>query len=173
MYDRNTDSLWSQLEGTAVSGPLVGTVLATLPVVHTTWAHWQQRHPDTLVMAGDKRFRRLYRSDPYPGYTSNRRLLFAVKHKAPGTYHPKEPVLGIQFDGQAQAYPFVELRRAGLAEHAVTLAGRSFTVRWDADSETAWAEDAQGNPMTATRAFWFAWYAFHPDTHVYSAPDRN
>ena len=41
MYDRQTDSLWSQLIGEAVDGPLKGTVLEFLPAWQTTWAEWK------------------------------------------------------------------------------------------------------------------------------------
>ncbi len=36
MYDRQTDTLWSQLLGEAVEGPLVGTKLEFLPAFQTT-----------------------------------------------------------------------------------------------------------------------------------------
>ncbi|MFB3078248.1 MAG: DUF3179 domain-containing (seleno)protein, partial [Lysobacterales bacterium] len=35
MYDRQTDSLWSQIMGRAISGPLKGTALNTIPIRHT------------------------------------------------------------------------------------------------------------------------------------------
>jgi hypothetical protein len=37
-YDHETDSLWSQLGGQAVTGPLAGTSLHLLPTTLTTWA---------------------------------------------------------------------------------------------------------------------------------------
>lgn len=50
MYDRNTRSLWSQLLGRAVAGPLTGEELAEIPAETTTWADWRRSHPDTLVL---------------------------------------------------------------------------------------------------------------------------
>ena len=38
MYDRQTKSLWSQLLGAAVDGPLKGTRLEMLAASFTTWA---------------------------------------------------------------------------------------------------------------------------------------
>src|SRR6516164_2384496 len=37
MFDRETDSLWSQLLQQAITGPLTGKKLVMLPAVHTTW----------------------------------------------------------------------------------------------------------------------------------------
>lgn len=40
MYDRKTQSLWSQIEGRAINGPLKGEHLQLIPVEHTTWRAW-------------------------------------------------------------------------------------------------------------------------------------
>ena len=50
MYDRQTRSLWSQVNGTAMVGGSEGTKLAELPSTLTTWGEWRHRHPDTLVL---------------------------------------------------------------------------------------------------------------------------
>ena len=52
LYDRQTDSLWSQLLGKAITGPLKGTELKLIPLRHTTWRAWKSEHPDTLVQIG-------------------------------------------------------------------------------------------------------------------------
>lgn len=51
MFDEETHSLWSSLDGTPVIGPLVGSGLhlSMLPVVTTTWAEWKQAHPHITV----------------------------------------------------------------------------------------------------------------------------
>lgn len=50
MYDRQTRSLWSQLLGTAVAGPLTGRDLEVVPAEVTSWSAWKERHPETLVL---------------------------------------------------------------------------------------------------------------------------
>jgi len=64
MYDKETNTLWSQLLGEAVSGEKVGTKLEFLPAVMTTWSSWREMHPDTLAIKkgffGEK--------DPYLNY---------------------------------------------------------------------------------------------------------
>lgn len=54
MYDRETDSLWCQFLGRAVSGPLKGTSLEIIPAQLTnyaSWTSWTSLNPDTLVLA--------------------------------------------------------------------------------------------------------------------------
>ena len=50
MYDRQTLSLWSQIDGQVMAGPSVGRTLDEVPSELTTWDDWRRRHPDTLVM---------------------------------------------------------------------------------------------------------------------------
>jgi hypothetical protein len=53
MYDGETRSLWSSLQGEPVVGPLAGSGLRLRrrPVVATTWREWKTAHPDTTVLA--------------------------------------------------------------------------------------------------------------------------
>jgi hypothetical protein len=60
MYDRQTRSVWFQVGGRAVKGPLTGTELKCGPLLDTTWGEWKRLHPDTLVMAPLPEFRRFY-----------------------------------------------------------------------------------------------------------------
>ena len=47
MFDEETKSLWSTLDGRPVVGPLVGSdaVLTSRAAVTTTWGEWRRRHP--------------------------------------------------------------------------------------------------------------------------------
>ena len=50
MYDRQTDSLWSQFLGEAVEGPMAGTKLELVASQLVRWSTWKEEHPDTLVL---------------------------------------------------------------------------------------------------------------------------
>jgi hypothetical protein len=56
LYDRRTESLWSQLLAQAVTGPLKDTKLEPVPVSHTTWSDWKRRHPGTEALSTDTGF---------------------------------------------------------------------------------------------------------------------
>lgn len=165
LYDRKTRSLWSQILRQAVSGPMKGTQLEAIPVDHTRWSEWRRQHPDTLVLSTDTGYQRDYASSPYPGYESSRKLWFPVPAQD-DRYHPKEPVLGVEVDGEFKAYPFVELGKTAGEVHD-TLSGRSIIVSYDRRNHAATARFVNGERLPAVTAFWFAWYAFHPDTGVY------
>ncbi len=50
MYDRQTDSLWSQFLGEAVQGTHEGTKLELVPSQLTRWSAWKEEYPDTLAL---------------------------------------------------------------------------------------------------------------------------
>lgn len=167
LYDRKTRSLWSQIMRQAVSGPMKGAKLEAIPIDHTRWSDWRQRHPDTLVLSTETGYQRDYSRSPYLDYESSRKLWFPVPAQD-DRYHPKEQVLGVEVDGSFKAYPFVELEKSAGDVHD-TLSGREIIVTYDRRNRAATAAFVDGDRLPAVTAFWFAWYAFHPDTGVYRA----
>lgn len=172
LYDRETESLWSQLLMQAISGPANGETLTPLSLSHTNWQAWREEHPDTLVLSTDTGFDRDYRHDPYAGYDSDSGLYFPVTRQS-RRYHPKERVLGVEIDGRFKAYPYSELAHLGQAEFADHFADRDLRIQFDRASESARAYDDDGRQLPAVSSFWFAWFAFHPDTEVFTAGDAS
>jgi hypothetical protein len=170
IYDRQTESVWSQIGRQAVAGPLRGERLEPLVLTHTRWSDWRRQHPKTLVMTTDTGHDRNYSRDPYVGYDRERKVWFPVRARD-DRYHAKEPVLGLEHDGRFRAYPFSELPRSG-GSIEDTFEGQRITVHYDPHNRTARAEDKHGVPLAGITAYWFAWYAFHPDTTVYTAGDK-
>lgn len=79
MFDQETGSLWSALEGVPVIGPLVGrgVRLSFRTVVTTTWGEWKREHPETTVLSIDTGFERDYAEHAaYRDYFSHDRLMF-------------------------------------------------------------------------------------------------
>ncbi len=170
LYDLETESLWSQIMGTAVTGSLKGTRLTLLPLLQTSWIKWQELHPETLVLSEQTGFTRNYKSNPYAGYEKTKRLYFKVAHKSPQWLHPKEQVLGITVGKTSKAYPFVELRKNGEKKFKDTINDSHFTLFWDEDHDTAYITDESGTELPVMQGYWFAWYAFHPATQIFKAP---
>ena len=53
-WDHKTGSVWSQVWGQAIAGPLKGTTLDLIPAAIVPWGTWKQNHPTTLAMATGK-----------------------------------------------------------------------------------------------------------------------
>ena len=167
LYDRQTESLWSQLMARAVSGPMKGTRLHSLPLSHTTWQEWQTSHPDTLVLSPETGYARDYSRNPYEEYLQSRSIWFRVSHSS-RRYHPKEQVMGVEIDGRFKAYPFVELGKTSGAFND-RFAGQDLRIVFNKEHRNASVADAKGLELPTVVTFWFAWYAFHPRTDVFSA----
>ncbi len=168
LYDRETDSLWSQLMKQAVAGPLRGQRLQQIVMSHTSWDDWRSRHPDTIVLSTDTGSRRDYERSPYAGYASSAELYFPVSRRDP-RYHPKELVIGLSVNGVYKAYPFAELSQVD-GDIPDSIAGQKVRVRYDSGNRTGRVLAADGSELPSTISYWFAWQAFHPDSGVYTAP---
>lgn len=167
LYDKETHSLWSQVMGQAVTGPLKGSHLSSIPLEHTSWADWRQRHPDTLVLSTDTGYRRDYDRDPYQGYEQSRALYFEVSHQAPPNYHPKERVLGLEVEGMFKAYPYVELNKTKEVPFYDEFNGKKYKISWNKEHQSGRIYAPEGNQLPTISAFWFAWFTFHPDTLLF------
>jgi hypothetical protein len=166
LYDLQTQSLWSQIEGAAVSGAMNGTKLIPIPVSHTTWRDWKARHPNSQVLSTETGFRRDYRKDPYPGYASSTKTLFPVAARS-RKYRQKALVMGLEVRGHFKAYPFEELKRTP-GQFTDEFQGEKFQIHYDDENRSARIFDKEGSEMHSVTAYWFAWYAFHPDTTIYT-----
>lgn len=84
MYDAETLSLWSSVEGRPVVGPLAGAPieLPFHPVVTTTWGEWRRRHPETTVLSFDTGHERDYSEGAaYRDYFATDALMFEVPRR--------------------------------------------------------------------------------------------
>jgi hypothetical protein len=169
MYDRGTESLWSQIARRAVTGTLRGSTLELLPLVHTTWGRWRRESPRGLVLSRETGHERDYDRDPYRIYASDPGAMFPVSHRDP-RLPEKQLVLGIEEGGAATAFPLSALEEGPRPVRA-RVGSRDVFVYWFRDSWTAFATDLKGRRIPATIAYWFAWSAFHPDTQVW--PSRR
>jgi len=170
LYDRETESLWSQIMSTAVTGKFKGTKLKPLPLEHTSWGAWKQSHPNTSILSIKTGYWRDYDKSPYAGYEKSEHIMFPVAHKAPDTYHPKERVLGLNINGVSKAYPFIELNKHGKSSFTDVINNTSVNIRWDQQHQAGTVFTTKGQKqLPVTEGFWFAWFAFHPDTLVFHA----
>jgi hypothetical protein len=81
MFDEETKSLWSTLEGKPVVGPLVGSglTLHAHAAVTTTWGEWRRLHPETTVLSLATGHKRDYSEGAaYRDYFNTDRLMFTV-----------------------------------------------------------------------------------------------
>ena len=128
MYDRQTESYWSQLLGEAIAGEMAGARLEFLPSWQTTWAQWKALYPDTLAL--EKRF--AGSADVYESYYQSGRAGIIGETFTDDRLYTKEFVLGVELRNAEKAYPFRFLSLQQLINDNV--AGQSLLVFFDAQN---------------------------------------
>lgn len=171
MYDRQTESLWSQILGRAISGPLKGARLQSVPVIHTDWQGWLQSHPQSSVLSTQTGYARDYSSDPYAGYGDSKKLWFPVANRD-RRYANKEWVIALEVGGLTRAWPFSELDRSWQENPQQSylddkLNGQSVRIYYQPANHSAYITDDSGDLLSGISAYWFAWIAFHPQSEVF------
>lgn len=161
MYDRQTETLWSQVRREAVAGPMTGAKLTVLPSTLTTWKKWRLRHPATEVLSLDTGHERDYSRDPYAGYYESRRGFFSF-FKAGPEEEEKELVVGVTLDGTAKAYPLDLLRRRKTLTDTVD--GKKLTLSLDPATDALTIRDERNVEVPHVTAYWFVWKGMYPET---------
>ena len=164
MYDRKTDTYWQQIDGKAIVGELTGMELKEISVDTVVWRDWKKAHPDSEVLSQDTGFNRQYGRDPYGSYYEDSFLIFPVEGRD-DRVHPKTVVFGIEIDGKFKAYGEEDLKKAGAIEDEFS--GIKLKIERDAAGIVKVTNLDTGEEVVKERDFWFAWYAFHPDTELY------
>lgn len=164
MYDRGSESLWSQIKGEAVTGPLTGTELEVLPSTLTTWKKWRMQHPDTQVLSLETGFSRNYATDPYLDYYAQQSGFRSFFKLGPGEKE-KELVVGIVIDGKAKAYPLKEIKKA--IQIKDKFAGIDVVLSIDASTDQLSVVDGSGNNIEQITVYWFVWKGIWADTARY------
>lgn len=164
MYDRETESLWSQLAMKAISGPAIGKKLAWLPSEQLTWKAWREKYPQGEVLSTDTGYLRNYGGEAYASYFASEKPMFPVPQTRK-ELRDKAWVIGIIIDGQAKAYP-VDLLPSGKAIED-TVGNKKIVVRYDAEQKHPQLTGSDGEMIPSVVAFWFAWQAFYPDTGLW------
>ncbi len=130
MFDRQTESLWSQFLGEAIEGQLKGTKLELVASQLTTWGSWKEEFPATLAL--DIRAPRI---DQYNDYYASPSAGVIGWANRDDRLHRKELVVGITGSTAERAYGHSELAEVGALND--TFEGVAIVVAMDTVSGAA------------------------------------
>jgi len=166
MYDHQSESLWSQVKRTSVTGPMTGTKLKVLPSSLTTWGRWSKRHPDTQVLSFNTGHSRDYSRDPYGTYRGTGWGRFLSNFI--GRSLDKDEVqfvVGVQVGDSARAYPMEQLRKTG--SFSDNLGGVDLLVQYDSQTDKVTVSSSQGDRIEHLVVYWFVFKETHPEAALF------
>jgi hypothetical protein len=108
MYDRTSESYWSQALAQGIVGDYAGVNLQRIPFDVANWKEWKELYPESKVLSRDTGAARPYGADPYGDYYTNSQVLFPVSNQD-DRLGLKEIIIGLEDDGQYKAYKLQDI----------------------------------------------------------------
>ncbi len=164
-YDRDSESLWSQLAMKAVAGPRVGIPLNWRSHEIMNWEAWKRKYPMGQVLSFDTGFNRDYSASPYAGYVKSKALMFPVPFERKEL--PKKTLMiGLLVKGRAKAY---QLSHFPVNERITDVVnGQNISLFLNLDDFQFKVNNAEtAEEIPTVMVYWFAWQAFYPETEVW------
>ena len=164
MYDRETNSLWSQLAMKSVSGKSLGSELRWIPSQHLTWKAWKTTYPNSKVLSLDTGYHRNYKATPYSSYINSDDVMFPVPNNRDDLSN-KTWVLGVIIDGIAKAYDVSKLPNN--IEIKDKIGNTNIIIKYNEDKKNPKITTVEGEDIPSVLVYWFAWQAFYPNTKIW------
>ena len=187
MIDQETESLWSQLLGEAMKGPLQGAVLEPIASTLTDWKAWKNLHPQTTVMLMRRTATDYRRSIHLRGYdlliglAENGKskcwdFVLLARERIVNDRLGERKVLVVYDKASGTAAIFdrnVKGRLLSFEYRNGQLVDRETGSQWDLLMGVATTRPLQGTRLTQLPAVVSdhrAWYTFHPETEEVILP---
>lgn len=162
LYDRESQSLWSQLEQRSIAGESSGASFDWLYSQQMNWKTWKENFPESKTLSINTGFDRDYNSDAYADYHLSQNIIFPVNH-SDERLPKKTEIIGLTIDGVAKAYPTsLFSKRNNMIVDVVN--EKMIEVHYDVTTKASFAQQIDRTPVNHVVMYWFAWAAFNPET---------
>ena len=154
LRDRETGTYWTAATGLALSGPLAGRRLRSIPAAYTTALAWRRAFPDSrwadlALPTSVPLSMKIYGASPWLGVS---------REKTRDHRHPaKKEFLEVAIGREALAFTRGEIRRRRTA--VATVGGETIRLEWDAATGAVRAfagEGAGRRELAVVPMYWFA-----------------
>lgn len=157
MYDRTTESLWSQAKNEAVVGIHTGQKLTVLPTQLITFGTVKQKYADAKVLSTDTGHIRSYGRNPYSGYEDDENLYFPVS-VTDRRFPAKEIMFVLPYEGKSYVLP--QLRLKDGTSRSFDIDGGKLVVEKKGGEITA---TVNGKERAGYYEMWFSWATHHQE----------
>jgi len=119
MFDRQTESLWQQLNGEAIVGAYTGTTLRAIAAQLISFEQFAGAYPDGTVLSRETGYTKSYGRNPYVGYDSIEERPFLYRGPRDKRLPPMEKVVAVSLGEVDKAYPHSITRKLRVVHDAV------------------------------------------------------
>jgi hypothetical protein len=159
MYDRGTESFWSQTLGESVIGEFLGTKLDILPMRVLMFEKVKSLYPQAQILGVNTGHARDYSRYPYGSYETNSDIYFPVSEST-NEYHPKEMMYVVPVEKKYVAIPI----RLAINKSKMKVTNK--TIVFTDNDDGAKVEDENGNELPGYYEMWFSWNIHHKSDGV-------
>ncbi len=152
MFDRASETLWSQAKGEAVVGEKTGTKLVVIDSDLITLETFVTTYPDGEVLSRDTGHTRAYGFYPYGDYEQNDQYIFPISN-TDTRFDGKELMYVVPLVNASAAFPRAALLEAGSA----SLLTPEGTLYARADSGVITVTKEDGTVLPGYHEMWFSW----------------
>lgn len=159
MYDRASESFWSQSIGESIVGEHLGDKLEILPFQLITLEQTREKHPNALIMSTDTGFGRNYDNTPYGNYNDTDgydSLIFSVSNE--DVSYPTKEIFYIVRRGEST----VAIRKDAFDFNIEYTNEELGLTLLNADGEIT-VKDENGELIPGYFEMWFSWVNQNPD----------
>ncbi len=132
LYDRPSQSLWTQLNGSSVVGEMTGITLDNVQNYMFTWAKWKANYPESKIMSRDTSFFRSYNIDPYYEYSKSDSVYFPVTYEDKRIF-AKKIMYGVGNNSKYQTYTEENLLKQGVVNGEI--GDLKYVLIWDSNQD--------------------------------------
>lgn len=166
MYDKKTDSYWSQLTGEAIVGEKTGKRLPMIPSDQLTFGIWKKYFADGQVLSEETGNKRFYGESPYDYFVIPDIAYDFIDYK--DSRLPKDAsIAGVSVNGQTRAYSIQKIKQ--LKKFEDEFAGRRVIVEYQKDLDVVRLYEIVGSAkirVSPIFAPWGIWSAVYPTTEL-------
>jgi hypothetical protein len=151
LYDRETDSNWSQIQQRCVNGELIGSVPETVMVIETDWKTWKASFPNSQVLTTQTGFVKPYGTYPYGPYKTNDDLFLFEPEPLNPALPNKQRVFALMTNNQSRVYKFSNFNGGKVVRENIF--NKDYLVVGDENIIVAFETNTSTNNLTFTYDF--------------------
>ncbi|NIM58240.1 MAG: DUF3179 domain-containing protein [Candidatus Aminicenantes bacterium] len=154
MYDKRTESLWSQSRAEAVVGDYTGKKLELVPMQLMRFSELKTKYPETQILSEKTGYFRDYSLYPYGDYDSNEQLYFPVSVQDT-RFQAKEIMYVFNLYDKSVAFPADKLGETRVEK---IIEGKTVAVERQGGEINVYVD---GKLLPGYYEMWFSWATHH------------